>query len=125
MAIANLQLARGESSNGLAWQAGVGLSTGVTVADASLHFKVLGCGLTMGRKWGISVLDNEVAFDVGKAFASPGQHDKGGIDNDKKQRRRRRSSGRAAGGGDNEELMALARSSSLCVARRKPERFIV
>ena len=34
--------------------------------DDSLKAKVAGCGFTIGRKVGISILDNEISIDFGK-----------------------------------------------------------
>lgn len=45
---------------------GLGLNTGAGVKDNSLQAKVLGCGLSLGQKVGISLFDNEISIDFGK-----------------------------------------------------------
>lgn len=47
---------------------GVGVSTGIGLKDDSLGVKVGGTGFTVGRKMGISVMDNEFSVDFGKLF---------------------------------------------------------
>lgn len=47
---------------------GVGVSTGGGIKDDSLELKVLGCGLTVGRKLAISVFDTSFGIDFGKLF---------------------------------------------------------
>ena len=46
---------------------GVGVSTGLGIKDDSLSLKVAGCGFQFGRKIGVSIFDNELAADIGKA----------------------------------------------------------
>ena len=36
------------------------------IKDDSISMKVAGCGVQVGRKIGVSVLDNEVGVDLGK-----------------------------------------------------------
>ena len=45
---------------------GVGVSTGAGIKDDSVNVKVAGCGVTVGRKIGVSVFDNSISFDLGK-----------------------------------------------------------
>ena len=45
---------------------GIGVSTGAGIKDDSLDVKAVGCGFTIGRKIGISVLDNNISIDLGK-----------------------------------------------------------
>ena len=69
MAEARVRLARGrDRSTGLSWKAGIGLSSGANVKHDSVQLKVLGCGFTVGRKVGLSLLDNEVTLDFGRLF---------------------------------------------------------
>ena len=49
---------------------GLGVSTGGGVKDDSFSIKALGTGFTIGRKLGLSFLDNEIALDLGKLFAT-------------------------------------------------------
>lgn len=46
---------------------GLGISTGAGIKDDSVALKVLGCGITLGRKISMSFLDSEVGLDLGKA----------------------------------------------------------
>ncbi len=45
---------------------GLGVSTGAGIKDDSLSVKVAGVGFQVGRKIGISVLDNSFGVDLGK-----------------------------------------------------------
>lgn len=45
---------------------GVGLDTGVGIEDDSFTFEALGCGFTLGRKVGISVLGSSFGVDFGR-----------------------------------------------------------
>ena len=45
---------------------GLGLNTGAGVKDNSLQAKLLGCGLSLRQKVGISLFDNEISIDFGK-----------------------------------------------------------
>ena len=47
---------------------GVGLDTGGGIKDDSLEVKALGCGVTVGRKVGISVFGASFGIDFGKLF---------------------------------------------------------
>ena len=47
---------------------GAGVSTGAGIKDDSVSVKVLGCGVTVGRKVGISVFGSEFGVDFGKLF---------------------------------------------------------
>ena len=46
------------------YHVGLGCTTGAGIKDDSLHARVGGCGVTVGRKIGVSVLDNELAVDT-------------------------------------------------------------
>ena len=48
---------------------GAGVSTGVGIQDDSVQAKVAGCGVSIGRKMGISVFDNSISLDLGKLVA--------------------------------------------------------
>lgn len=48
---------------------GLGVSTGAGMKDDSLMVKALGTGFTVGRKVGLSFLDNEISVDLGKLWA--------------------------------------------------------
>ena len=54
------------------WQVrlGLGINTGAGVKDGSVGAKILGCGLQLGQKTGVSLFDNEVVVDFGKLFSS-------------------------------------------------------
>ena len=45
---------------------GVGVDTGVGIKDDSFTAEVLGCGITLGRKVGISVLGSSFGVDFGR-----------------------------------------------------------
>ena len=45
---------------------GVGLDTGFGVKDDSITAEVLGCGITLGRKVGISVFGSSFSIDFGR-----------------------------------------------------------
>ena len=62
-----IQLAEGSVSI-FSLSLGLGLSTGGGIKDDSLTFKVLGTGLTVGRKLALSVHDVEFGVDFGKLF---------------------------------------------------------
>lgn len=47
---------------------GLGVSTGAGIKDDSVELKVLGCGVTVGRKLAISVFDTGFGIDFGKLF---------------------------------------------------------
>ena len=51
---------------------GLGVTTGATVEDGTLGVKAAGCGFKVGKKIGVSVLDNEFSVDplalVGKGW---------------------------------------------------------
>jgi len=66
-----LQLAEGHAG-AVDFKTGIGITTGVGLKDDSLHLKALGCGVNIGRKVGISFLDNEIAIDLGRLFAGAG-----------------------------------------------------
>ena len=51
---------------------GLGINTGAGMQDGTVGFKVLGCGLQVGKKVGVSLLDNEISLDVRK-LAQSGQ----------------------------------------------------
>ena len=44
---------------------GVGVKTGLGFKDGSIDFHVLGCGITIGRKVGISAFGSGIAIDFG------------------------------------------------------------
>ena len=62
---AKLKLAGG-SAGPVDLNLGVGVSSGVGIKDDSVNVKVAGCGVTVGRKIGVSVFDNSISFDLGK-----------------------------------------------------------
>ena len=45
---------------------GLGVSSGIGIKDDSLDAKLAGCGVTVGRKIGVSVFDNSFSIDLGK-----------------------------------------------------------
>ena len=47
-------------------KAGVGVGTDIGYKDGSISGHIAGCGITIGKKIGISVLGNELALDFGK-----------------------------------------------------------
>lgn len=63
---AKVTLAGGDIS-GVSYHLGAGVSTGAGIKDDALQVKVAGCGFSVGRKIGVSVLDNEIGVDFGKA----------------------------------------------------------
>lgn len=58
----------GGSVSAFDFNLGAGVSTGGGIKDDSLNAKFLGTGITVGRKVGISVFDNEISIDFGKLF---------------------------------------------------------
>ena len=58
-AVASLSLLSG-SKAGIDLNVGAGVSTGVGFKDDSVSVKVLGCGVVVGRKIGISLFDNSI-----------------------------------------------------------------
>ena len=62
---AKLTLAGGNFS-GVNYHLGVGVSTCAGVKDDSVCLRLFGCGFSIGRRIGLSVLDNEFALDFGK-----------------------------------------------------------
>ena len=59
---------KGESEEGnqINYTLGLGVSTGAGLKDDSASVKLLGCGLTIGRKVGVSFFDSEIGVDLGK-----------------------------------------------------------
>ena len=55
-----------EDRNAMQYTLGVGVTTGAGIKDDSASIKVLGCGLTLGRKISVSFLDSEIGVDLGK-----------------------------------------------------------
>ena len=47
---------------------GVGVETGLGLKDGSIDAHVLGCGITIGRKVGISAFGSSFAIDFGRFF---------------------------------------------------------
>ncbi|KAJ7201212.1 hypothetical protein C8J57DRAFT_979651, partial [Mycena rebaudengoi] len=47
---------------------GVGLATGAGVRDEAAEVKVLGCGITVGKRVGISVFGSSVEINFGRFF---------------------------------------------------------
>lgn len=70
---AKLTLAGGNFS-GVNYHLGLGLSTCAGVKNDSVHLRLLGCGFSVGRRIGLSVLDNEIALDFGKFKTHQEQH---------------------------------------------------
>ena len=60
----------GGTASALEVNVGLGISTGAGVKDDSLSVKLCGTGFTLGRKVGFSLLDNEVALDLGKLLVA-------------------------------------------------------
>ena len=60
----------GGTASALEVNVGLGISTGAGVKDDSLSFKICGTGFTLGRKVGLSLLDNEVVLDLGKLLVA-------------------------------------------------------
>ena len=58
-AVASLSL-MSSSSSGIDLNVGAGVSTGAGLKDDSLSVKLLGCGVVVGRKIGISLFDNSI-----------------------------------------------------------------
>ena len=58
----------GGSVSAFDFNLGAGVSTGGGIKDDSVSAKFLGTGVTLGRKVGISVFDNEISVDFGKLF---------------------------------------------------------
>jgi len=49
---------------------GLGINTGAGIKDGSVGFKLLGSGLQVGQRTGVSFLDNELMIDFGKLFGN-------------------------------------------------------
>lgn len=47
----------------------IGVDTGIGIKDDSLSVEVLGTGLSIGRKVGVTVLGSEFAIDFGRVFS--------------------------------------------------------
>mmetsp|Transcript_76107 Transcript_76107/g.183924 ORF Transcript_76107/g.183924 Transcript_76107/m.183924 type:complete len:262 (-) Transcript_76107:12-797(-) len=58
------------SKSGIDLNVGAGVSTGGGIKDDSVSVKLLGCGVVVGRKIGISLFDNSIVFDLGKIAES-------------------------------------------------------
>ena len=61
---AKATLAGGRVGDVVDYHFGVGCTTGAGIKDDSLHAKFAGCGVTVGRKVGVSVFDNEISVDT-------------------------------------------------------------
>ena len=55
-----------EDRNALNYTLAVGVTTGAGIKDDSASIKLLGCGITVGRKMSMSFFDSEVGVDLGK-----------------------------------------------------------
>jgi len=55
-----------EDRNAVEYTLGVGVTTGAGIRDDSASIKVLGCGVTVGRKMSLSIFDSEIGVDLGK-----------------------------------------------------------
>jgi hypothetical protein len=64
---ARLRLADAEGA-GFGVKLGAGISSGVSVGLGGVQAKVAGCGLSVGKKIGVSALDNEFYVDIAKMF---------------------------------------------------------
>ncbi|KAJ7580429.1 hypothetical protein C8J56DRAFT_961550 [Mycena floridula] len=47
---------------------GFGVATGVGIRDEAIEVEVLGCGITVGKRIGISVFGNSIEINFGKFF---------------------------------------------------------
>ena len=63
---AGVQLAEG-AAGAVDFKAGLGITTGAGIKDDSASFKLFGCGISVGRKLGVSFFDNEIGVDLAKA----------------------------------------------------------
>lgn len=86
------------------FRTGFGVTTGAGIKDDSLHLKVAGCGLNLGRKVGISILDNEIAFDLGKFLGGNAPATISGPETCTHRRHKRRSSRIASRGTDEQDV---------------------